>query len=163
MADFWDGTPAGVAGALAGAVAGFLASCVANYLNRRATRKDVKIDSVRNLVEELKTLSISYWRTKGRDDPIERRIITILESIPDRVDELRAFGVSAALLERAQTHVGDLYDAATGGQFQSMARPIDHERIDLIRQKASQFQTDLSEADIGSVRRLIRQISGQGR
>jgi len=158
MGAFWDGTPAGVAGALAGAIAGFLASCVANYLNRRGTRRDSKIDAVRNLVEELKTLSISYWRTTGRDDPTERRMITILESIPDRLDELRAFGISSATIELAQTHIGDLYDAATGGSFQSVSRPIDHGRIALIRQTVSQFQTDVSAADTGVLRGLWRKM-----
>ncbi|MGX9960908.1 hypothetical protein ACW0US_19330 [Xanthomonas euvesicatoria] len=159
MAGFWDGTAAGVTGALAGAGAAFIVTLVTNWVNRGAARRDAKLDSLTNFVEELQLIAMTYWRTSGRDDATERRMISSLDALSARLTVMMSLAVKRSCIEQAQALTSELYDASTGGGFQTSARSVDSARVEDIRRICGLIQGQLQNSEVSFLGSILRRRS----
>ena len=88
-----------------------------------------RFDDFCEVIDEAKSIGCEYW-CKGGSDPEIRNLETKIHSAADKVE------LYLMLLETRHWAIRDLcekeilafYDALTGGQFEVVGRPADHEK-----------------------------------
>jgi len=130
----WDGTIAAVVGGMVGAVTGGLTSWAVSHYSATKARSAAKIDQLEVLVDSFREVSMSYWRTSGRNDALERLIITKLDALGSKLELLKSRKhISASSYEAAEEARSELFDEATGGTFQTKNRTVDSEKVARIK------------------------------
>lgn len=130
----WDGTFAAIIGGVFGAVAGTLTSWgISTYAARKA-RTQSKLDQIEAMVDNLREAAMAYWRTNGRHEGLERIIVARLDGLASKLDlMLSQKHITADAQETAEAIRSELYDVATGGDFETVLRTADTAKVERIR------------------------------
>ena len=125
---------AAIIGGLVGAVTGSLTSWAVSYASATKTRQESKIDQLEAMVDSLREAAMAYWRTAGRNEALERIIVTKLDSLASKLELLHSRKhISRTELDTAEAIRSALWDVATGDEFETAARVADAEKVDRIR------------------------------
>lgn len=130
----WDGTVAAIVGGLVGAVTGSLTSWAVSYYAAKKTRHESKVDQIEAMVDSLREAAMAYWRSSGRNEALERIIVTKLDSLASKLELMHSRRhISQVELGTAEAIRSELWDVATGDDFETAARVADPAKVERIR------------------------------
>ena len=133
---------------LAGALAGALITVIIqSFLAVRNMDISALNDNI-SLINSVESLAVDYWLRVGEEDP-EKELASAAR-LRGTLDASAAFEATARRLFKAayesfQVLDGDLFDAATGGQFESAGRKADPERAIAVMQLCNRLRGKLRE------------------
>lgn len=121
----------GVVGILLGAILQWIISALVNQSQLINQRADELCDDIKALA----AISSTYWKSSGRDHDAEAQMVSMFHMLDAMLRHLdtRIPGFYGSVEKQRL----DLFDAATGGDFESVARQADLNRISSIHSKAT--------------------------
>ena len=147
--------------AIAGGLAGAIAAVVFSHLHWKTVNKRESLSllatSLQDIVLELETVSIKYWLVDAKEQiPSENqtseiRIKSCMKLVTRYARILSSFqlkGEQAKLVTQVVDFQDNIYDIATGDEFESSARVASPEKATKISYKCSALRASLTELAI---------------
>ena len=132
----WDGTIAAIVGAISGGLVSWAIASGSSRTERRARY----YERFEQSLDELQFLAVDYWRRAGRDEPTERKLISLMEGIDVRLDALLRRVSKHGVATSATSLFDHLTDDVTGGSFETAARRRDVLRVSNIKQRCREMK-----------------------
>lgn len=130
--------------AIVGGVAGALVAGIFNFFAVKKNRIDIKLDALENALVTFRDAAVTYWRSQGMNDGLERQIITLSESLDLRVSALEKHGFKKHNIQAARNLAIELWEVSTSGTFQTKNRQRDRDKVDKIRSLCDRILSTVS-------------------
>lgn len=128
--------------AVCGAFAGGIVSGAIWYFTSRSDRKHARFKECRDALLNVECTAAVYWRSVGRNEPVESLLKTLLEQMDVTLQQCKPW-LGSDDYDRLQRFNDSVYEAVTRGSFESAARPSDTFRAKEIKAQCEAYRNAL--------------------